>query len=161
MTVYKMTKYPPKGRPIIVPCIVGGCSEPHARGKTRCAHHEAERVLMKEAKRLDKIRRSEERQRVLQLTRKTAKDGYVSIRVGSIWLMEHRVVLEQTLGRKLVRGESVHHKNGIRDDNRPENLELWVGAIRYGQRATDIRCYACGEPYLVMTRSATGVANEA
>jgi hypothetical protein len=35
------------------------------------------------------------------------------------------------------KGETIHHKNGIRDDNRLENLELWVNTIRYGQRLED------------------------
>ena len=84
----------------------------------------------------------------LDSDRRVVTGGYVMIRVEGVLIAEHRVVMERKLGRPLRRGESVHHVNGLRGDNRPENLELWVGPIRYGQRASDIVCHHCGTPYL-------------
>lgn len=68
--------------------------------------------------------------------------GYRTIRVGGRPVKEHRFVMEQVLGRELLPGENVHHLNGVRHDNRPENLELWVTMQPSGQRPADLLAWA-------------------
>jgi hypothetical protein len=52
-------------------------------------------------------------------------------------IYEHILVMSNKIGRPLLPGENVHHINGVRDDNRPENLELWSRSQPAGQRVTD------------------------
>lgn len=66
------------------------------------------------------------------------RDGYVTKVVGRRTVWQHRVVMADLLGRDLLPTEEVHHKNGIRDDNRPENLELWTRSQPAGQRVDDL-----------------------
>jgi hypothetical protein len=55
---------------------------------------------------------------------------------------EHLIVMEKMLGRKLLPGETVHHKNGIRHDNAPTNLELWRHKHGKGGRVSDLVAWA-------------------
>lgn len=66
------------------------------------------------------------------------RGGYVVHKAGGVRIVQHRAVMERMLGRTLQPFESVHHKNGRRDDNRPSNLELWTRPQPSGQRPEDL-----------------------
>lgn len=64
--------------------------------------------------------------------------GYVIICKNGIRKQQHRMVVEEQLGRELRNDENVHHKNGVRNDNRIENLELWTTSQPSGKRVADM-----------------------
>lgn len=71
-------------------------------------------------------------------------NGYVRVYLGprnngdrTKYILEHIKIMEEYLGRKLTNDETVHHKNGVKDDNHLDNLELWSSRHPKGQRVSD------------------------
>jgi len=106
-------------------CTVDGCNNPH-NAKGLCNTH------YNKMKNYGDVNGGKEKDS------RVSPFGYVYL--GS--KMEHRIVMEEFLGRKLLPNENVHHRNGDRQDNRIKNLELWSRSQPYGQRVEDKINYA-------------------
>jgi hypothetical protein len=125
-------------RPRAGTCSVDGCSNPHsARGW--CASHYARWRKYGNPRGLPKRPRkgwiTDKGYRLIWRPEHPNRDkrGYVP---------EHVVIVSEYVGRPLLPNETVHHRNGIRDDNRLENLELWASAHPPGQRVVDLVSFA-------------------
>jgi hypothetical protein len=88
---------------------------------------------------------SKSKQYPFSKARHTSKNGYIYVyfrahpscdKEGRVF--EHRLVMEKKLGRYLLPFENVHHKNGVRNDNRERNLELWIKSQPAGARVEDV-----------------------
>ncbi len=79
------------------------------------------------------------------------KEGYILVRAPDDWpsrrcdgyILEHRFVMEKKIGRSLLKNEVIHHINGMRDDNRIENLELTQTGIHSKGHLPNL-CPKCG-----------------
>jgi HNH endonuclease len=143
----RLRKYGPDGltrnlRPRDRRCSLDGCEEKH-RSKGYCQRHYMRWWKTGDPGPVESTRRSSgHTDRIV-----SPRDGYARIRMPEHsradkagMVLEHIPIFEASLGRQVdwQFGETVHHKNGVKDDNRPENLELWVTSQPRGQRPADL-----------------------
>lgn len=121
-------------------CDEPDCDKPHV-AKGKCSHHYYIERRGPRNQKSPTQREPWKRKRAPKGAGYTAPNGYRYITVGGKRVLEHRHVMEQKLGRKLLPGETVHHK-GSPSDNRPHKLELRVKAHGQGWTVTEAIAWA-------------------
>jgi len=113
-------------------CIANECASPGRKGRGYCSKH-YQRLIMGKDPNENPFGKTY-----------LSPDGYVveydrnHIQGHKGKILQHRRVYSDFLGRKLESYENIHHKNGVKSDNRLENLELWVKRQPAGQRVEDL-----------------------
>jgi hypothetical protein len=123
----------PHGSQVDVPCGFPACPK-EAVAKGLCEGH---RRQQRAGQVLRPLRVYKERG-----TGSRHHEGYIVHHKGKEKHLAHRLVMEEHLGRVLYPDETVHHENGVRDDNDIDNLELRVGAHPQGLSIAEAKAWA-------------------
>lgn len=86
-----------------------------------------------------------------------APDHPMSNQVGYIY--EHRKLMSDNLKRLLLKTELVHHRNGVKDDNRIENLEIVTRKAHSNSHATRVECPYCQKGFTITAQLSSGRAS--
>ena len=129
----------PKPNPVLT-CSYPGCEDKH-KAKGYCQTHYLRYLRNQPLEPKEKTVRGWKGAPIGHLS--VNGSDYIEIKVTTgkgqnNWMLHHRFLMELKVGRPLLPHENVHHMDGDKHNNHPDNLELWVIQQPTGQRAIDI-----------------------